>query len=98
KLVESQVKPLSLAERRALKSLGLRFGAFSLFMPALLTPEALKFPGAFADRAAPHWRPRADGLSHLPNPVPPALVLAQRGLRAVAGLAVPVEALERLDA
>ena len=32
----------------------------------------------------------------MPTPVPPALVLAQRGLRAVAGLSAPVETLERL--
>jgi len=98
KLVESQVKSLSLAERRALKFLGLRFGAFSLFLPGLLTPDALRFTSAFADRAAPTWRPKPDGLSDLPTPVPPALVLAQRGLRAVAGLSAPVETLERLDA
>ena len=98
KLVEGQVKSLSLAERRALKFLGVRFGAFSLFLPALLAADALRFTSAFADRAAPSWRPKLDGLSLLPDPVPPALALAQRGLRAVAGLSVPVEALERLDA
>jgi len=98
KLVEGQVKSLSLAERRALKFLGVRFGAFSLFLPALLTTEALRFTAAFADRAAPIWRPKLDGLSPLPDPAPPALALAQRGLRAVAGLSAPVEALEQLDA
>ena len=41
---------LSQAERRALSSLGVRFGAFSLFLPALLTPEALRFTAAFAER------------------------------------------------
>jgi len=96
--VESQIKALSIAERRALKALGVRFGAFSLFLPALLTAEALRFTAAFADLAAPTWRPKPDGLSLLPSPVPPALVLAQRGRRAVAGLSAPVEALERLDA
>ena len=98
KLVESQVKLLSLAERRALKLLGVRFGAFSLFLPGLLAPEALRFTSAFADRAEPGWRPRPDGLSALPSPAPAPSVLAQRGLRAVAGLSAPVEALERLDA
>jgi len=98
KLVESQVKSLSLAERRALKFLGVRFGAFSLFLPSLLTPEALRFTSAFADRAAPSWRPKLDGLSVLPSPVPEPQILAQRGLRAVAGLSAPVESLERLDA
>jgi ATP-dependent RNA helicase SUPV3L1/SUV3 len=96
--VETQIKALSIAERRALKALGVRFGAFSLFLPALLAPEALRFTAAFADRAAPTWRSRPDGLSPLPSPAPPALVLAQRGQRAVAGLSAPVEALERLDA
>ncbi len=98
KRVAHEVRALSQDERRALKSLGVRFGAFSLFLPSLLSPEALALRLAFADLAAPDWRPAAEGLSRLPDPVPPANALAFRGLVAVAGFAAPVEALERLDA
>ena len=96
--LETEVRALSQAERRALKGLGVRFGAFSLYMPALLTPEARAFSAAFASLAAPEWRPNAERPSPLPDPAPPASALAAQGLRAVAGLAVPVEALEALDA
>ena len=95
--VAHEIRALSQDERRALKSLGVRFGAFSLFLPNLLAPEALSVRLAFAHLAAPDWRPPAEALSPLPDPHPPANALAFRGLRAVAGLAAPVEALEQLD-
>jgi len=95
--VEADVRALSRDERRALKTLGLRFGAFSLFLPALLRPEARAFTAAFAQLALPDWRP-PQGLSPLPEPLAPPAALAYRGLRAVGGLAAPVESLERLDA
>ena len=50
-LVAPDVAALSQVERRALKSLGVRFGAFSLFLPALLRSEALAFTRAFAQAA-----------------------------------------------
>jgi len=96
--VEAEVRALSQGERRALKSLGVRFGAFSLFLPDLLKPEARSFARAFAQLAAPHWRPRSDAPTPLPDPAPPAAALAAWGLRAVGALAAPVEALESLDA
>jgi ATP-dependent RNA helicase SUPV3L1/SUV3 len=95
---ETQIRALSQKERRALKGLGVRFGAFSLYLPALLSPEARAVGAAFAEIARPGWRPAADGLTRLPQNMPPPEALALRGLRAVAGLAAPVEALERLDA
>jgi ATP-dependent RNA helicase SUPV3L1/SUV3 len=95
---DEHIHALSRQERRALKSLGVRFGAFSLFLPALLTPEAQAIGGVFAELAAPRWRPAADGLTVLPHPPPPPEALSLRGLRAVAGMALPVVALERLDA
>jgi ATP-dependent RNA helicase SUPV3L1/SUV3 len=99
KSLEGDVKALSQAERRALKGLGVRFGAFSLFMPALLRPEARAFLAAFAALAAPpDWRPSLQAPSPLPEPAPPPAALGALGLRAVAGLTVPVEALEALDA
>ena len=44
-----------------LKGLGVRFGAFSLYLPALLEPEAQLHRAAFAELASPAWRPDADG-------------------------------------
>jgi ATP-dependent RNA helicase SUPV3L1/SUV3 len=72
--------------------------AFSIYLPALLTPEARVVCAIFAELAHPGWRPPADALSALPQPAPPPEALALHGLRAVARLAAPVEALERLDA
>ena len=95
---ETQIRALSQKERRALKGLGVRFGAFSLYLPALLSPEARAVGAAFAELARPGWRPAADGLTRLPQNMPPPEALSLRGLRAVAGLAAPIEALERLDA
>ena len=95
--VEAEIRSLSHGERRMLKSLGVRFGAFSLYLPDLLTPEAQSFARAFAQLQSPDWRPKSDAPTALPDPTPPATALAAWGLRAVAGLAVPVEALEQLD-
>ena len=76
----------------------MRFGAFSLYMPELLLAPAQSFARAFAQLAAPDWRPRSAAPTLLPDPAPPAPAMAAWGLRAVASLAVPVEGLERLDA
>jgi ATP-dependent RNA helicase SUPV3L1/SUV3 len=96
--VEAEVRTLSQAERRALRALGVRFSAFSLYLPDLLAPEAQAFSRAFAGLAAPDWRPNAEAPSILPTPAPPATALAAWGLLTVAGLAVPVRQLEDLDA
>ena len=96
--VATQVRELSQTERRALRSLGVRFGAFSLFLPALLEREARDFTAAFAGLEAPGWSPSEDRLSRLPSPPPSAVALSARGLRVVAAYAAPVEMLERLDA
>ena len=93
----TEVASLSQAERRALRGLGVRFGAFSLFMPALLAPRARAFLAAFAATEAPHWGPTPGRPAPMPDPAPSPRALAARGLRACADLAVPVEALERLD-
>ena len=95
---EAQLRALSQRERRTLKGFGVRFGAFSLFLPALLTPEARMVGAVFAELARPGWRPAADALTALPHPAPPPAALSLRGLRVVAGMAAPVLALERLDA
>ena len=95
--VAAEVAGLSQAERRTLRSFGVRFGAFSLFLPALLRPESRDFLAAFAAVDTPHWRPSPGGVVPLPQPPPPPRALAAYGLRRCGPIAVPVEALERLD-
>ncbi|MDP2258974.1 MAG: helicase-related protein [Caulobacter sp.] len=92
--VEADLKALSQVERRSLRELGVRIGAFSVFLPALLGEEALGFAQAVGGG---DWKGPADDVSKLPTPAPSPCVLSSRGLRAVGGLAVPVLQLERLD-
>ena len=94
--VRVETKALSQVERRALKALGVRLGAYSLYLPALLRPGAASLAQAFAGLTAPELRPAA-GPVPLPSPAPPAPALAAFGLQAVGRYAVPVEQLERLD-
>jgi ATP-dependent RNA helicase SUPV3L1/SUV3 len=98
RIAEDRVRALSRGERRTLKSLGVRFGAFTLFLPSLLTPQAQLIGVAYAELARPGWRPMAGVLTALPHPAPPPEALSLRGLRAVGGLAAPIVALEQLDA
>ena len=65
--------------RRILKSFGVRFGAFSLYLPALLTAEALALGEVFAHLKAPRWRPAPGKLNVLPSPAPPIEALSLRG-------------------
>ena len=92
--VETELKALSQAERRALRGLGVKIGAFSLHMPGLLTPEALAFAQALSP--SPAIPPGGTTTRLSPGPVDQR-ALAARGLLAVGGLAVPVEQLETLD-
>jgi ATP-dependent RNA helicase SUPV3L1/SUV3 len=73
--VAGEVAALSHAERRALKSAGLRFGAFTLFLPALLTEEALAFTAAFAAVEAEGWTLSGRGLRRLGAATWPVLKL-----------------------
>jgi ATP-dependent RNA helicase SUPV3L1/SUV3 len=95
--VAADTRALSQVERRMLRSLGVRIGAFSLFLPGVLRPEALALTQAIVSREAGRWRPSTGAVSRLPEPSPPGRILAAYGLRAVRGLAVPVGQLERLD-
>jgi ATP-dependent RNA helicase SUPV3L1/SUV3 len=95
--VEADVRALSQAERRALRSLGVRIGAFTLDLPSLGEPAARELLAAYAALSAPGWKPPADALSRLPSPAPDAALLAAHGLRAVGGWAAPASALERMD-
>ena len=94
---DTDLKALSQAERRALRALGVRIGAFSLYMPALLTPRARAWAESFAAQAAPAWRPAAEGLAPLPSPAPARRALGLRGRVAAGPYAVPAQALEKLD-
>jgi ATP-dependent RNA helicase SUPV3L1/SUV3 len=95
--VRAEARALSQVERRMLRGLGVRLGAFSVYMPSLLRPEARALTQALVARDVPGWRPAADKPSRLPAQAPSPRALAAFGLRAVRGLAVPVEQLERLD-
>ena len=63
---------LSQAERRALRALGVRIGAFASSCRRSLAPERCAFAGAFARLAAPDWRRAEAGSSAMPSPPPPA--------------------------
>lgn len=92
--LDPELKALSQAERRALKALGVRIGAFSLFLPAVIRPEAMACARALTPGG---WRGDLGRLAPLPKPEPSARDLAASGLRQVSGFSVPVEMLERLD-
>jgi ATP-dependent RNA helicase SUPV3L1/SUV3 len=94
--VNQELKSLSQGERRTLRALGVRIGAFALYLPELAGP-ARAFARPFALAAAPDWVPADAALVRLPDPTPPARALALRGLAAAGALAAPVEQLERLD-
>ena len=98
RMVAREVAQLSAGERRALRSLGVRFGAFSLHLPALTGSEARAQLAAFARLARPDWRPPHDAVTPLPADAPTPAVLAAYALRAVGGFAVPIDRLEALDA
>lgn len=95
--VRTETRALSQVERRVLRGFGLRIGAHSLFLPAVLRPDAQVLLRAFAAREAPDWRPAGDAVVRLPHPRPTARVLAAHGVRAVGAYAVPVSQLEQLD-
>ena len=91
---EEFLRALYRSERRALRELGVRFGAFTVYVEDLVAPETKWIREIFAELAAPHWRPGA-GLSILreapakePPPPPPPRALGQ--------FAAPIETLERI--
>ncbi|WP_309088956.1 helicase-related protein [Phenylobacterium sp.] len=94
--VRDETRALSQVERRMLRSLGVRIGAHSIYMPGVLKPDALALAQAIAGRETPGWRPAA-GVSRLPEAGVSPRALSAHGLRAVRGLATSVESLERLD-
>jgi ATP-dependent RNA helicase SUPV3L1/SUV3 len=93
-----QIRALDRADRTELKTLGVHFGAFTLYLPGMWRAEARAFGEIFARLAAPSWRPSPEDPTLLPSSRPPTPALALRGLREVANFAAPVLALERLAA
>jgi len=93
--LDTDLKAMSQAERRTLKALGVRIGAFSLFLPSVLRPEALACVRALTPGS---WRGESERLAQAPTPAPDARALAANGLRLVGRHVAPVEMLERLDA
>jgi ATP-dependent RNA helicase SUPV3L1/SUV3 len=73
--VAADVAALSVAERRMLKGLGVRFGAFSLFLPSLLQPSAQAFSAAFAAVGASGWTLAGRGLREAAGRTWPVLKL-----------------------
>jgi ATP-dependent RNA helicase SUPV3L1/SUV3 len=94
--LEAELKSLSQAERRALRALGVRIGAFALYAPEL-AGRGRAFARPFALAAAPSWTPADGGVVALPTPRPDPRALSLRGLVPVGRHAAPVEQLERLD-
>src|SRR6185437_15902970 len=92
---EEYVRALYRAERKALRDLGVRFGAYTIYVEDLVAPEGAWIREIFAALAAPHWRPVA-GLAALPRESLPPQALTYRGLRRLAGVAAPIAALERI--
>ena len=96
--VEQDLKSLSQAERRTLRSLGVRIGAFCLYLPGLLSEAARPFTRPFALQAAGDWRPAGDRPQILPGrPAVPARALGFLGMAMAGETAVPVMQLDRLD-
>ena len=79
--VEPDLSSLSHAERRALRALGVRIGAFCVYLPSQVTAEAAAFAKAFAARSGAATVAKVEGLL---------------GLARIGPLAVPVMDLERL--
>jgi ATP-dependent RNA helicase SUPV3L1/SUV3 len=95
--VRAEARALSQVERRMLRGLGVKLGAFSVYMPAMLRPDARLLTQTLAARDVPGWRPVGYKASRLPAQTPSPRALSAFGLRAVKAWAVPVEQLERLD-
>lgn len=93
--VREEAAALSPAERRSLRALGVRLGAFSVYLPALPSPEALDLVRAIL---APGLPPPAPGRLLRGQEPPPRPVLAAAGLRRAGDLLVEAARLEALDA
>jgi len=92
--VERDLAALSQVERRTLKSFGVRLGAHSVWLPALLKGRGASVAQAFV--AGEPFRPGPKALTVLPEATPSPRLLSAFGLRAVGRVAAGVEVLESL--
>ena len=92
--VQADLAALSQAERRTLKTLAVRVGAHSVWLPALMKPRAQVLLRAYA--ADEPFRPREAVLTPAPKPLPSPRALAAYGLRVAGPWLVPAETLERM--
>jgi len=99
KAVAADVAALSVAERRALKAQGVRFGAFSLFLPALVKPRAARLFALLhhATTGEPLFLPPPSAVSIPWHTSIPQAAYAAAGFRAAGPRAIRVDALERLS-
>jgi ATP-dependent RNA helicase SUPV3L1/SUV3 len=94
--VRTETKALSPAERRSLRSLGVKLGAFAVWLPGLLKPQASSMAQALAGREAGGLL-AAGRPNRFSGPLPPPRALSAYGLAPIGGLGVPVDQLEALD-
>ena len=92
--VERDLAALSQVERRTLKTFGVRLGAHTVWLPALMKGRGATVAQAFV--ADEPFRPGSGVLTPLPATPPSARLLSAFGLRAVGRVAASVEMLESL--
>ena len=92
--VERDLAALSQVERRTLRTFGVRMGAHSVWLPALLKTRPRGVAQAFTGGWA--FRGRSEGVTLSPSPAPPPRRLSAFGLRAVGRYVAPVELLEAM--
>ncbi|MEO5336639.1 MAG: disulfide oxidoreductase [Magnetospirillum sp. WYHS-4] len=97
--VEDQVAGLAKADRKALAALGVRIGRESVFLPALLKPDALALRALLWSVAAGQgpFHPPPAGRTAVPKPPGlPQAFLEAVGFRVLGPLALRLDILERL--
>lgn len=98
--VRTEVERLPPSDRAALRKLGVKFGRFSIFMPALIKPEAARLMGLLAavkSGLAEVPRLPAAGLTSIStDPQTPVPVYGAAGYRVLGPRAVRLDMLERL--
>ncbi|HEX8661176.1 MAG TPA: helicase-related protein, partial [Brevundimonas sp.] len=90
--VDRDIAALSQVERRTLRTFGVRMGAHSVWLPALLKARPRALAQAFT--AGESFRPGGQTLTLLPDPAPTSRHLSALGLRAVGRFAASVDLLE----
>ncbi len=98
--VEADVRALSPKERRALRQMGVRFGEYSIFLPALIKPKQARLASLLRAVAAgtpeKAFLPAAGLMSVAAEPNRPAGDFGAAGFQRCGPLAVRIDMLERL--